>query len=423
MKKLITTSLFALLIAGAINIKAQKAPGEYLGLPGDNLNLYAVMDLFRESETLEGFEKNLNDENSKINNLDLDGDNFVDYITVSDYVDGDDHTIVLSVAISKMEKQDVAVFTVNRLNNGSVQIQLIGDEELYGKNYIIEPIYDEKNGETPNPGYKGNQQNITVVQTTTYEVATWPLLLYIYRPGYVVWRSGWYYGYYPSYWHSWSPFYYHYYYGYHSHWYPVYYQHYRHWDRPRYQRYNTFYYSSVRSHSPQVNVRIREGNYRTTYSRPESRSEGEKKGLTSNPVSRRSGVSSSNSRNDSSPDKINNESRRNSDSKGEKSVSDSQSRRRDESQTRSSDTKSNKSVSTSSKSVKTESRERSSATTSGKSSSGKESVNKANNNRRQEKPATTSKSTKSSTTRSQKSESAPKKSETKTKTTSETKRR
>jgi len=47
MKKLITTSLFALLIAGAINIKAQKAPGEYLGLPGDNLNLYAVMDLFR----------------------------------------------------------------------------------------------------------------------------------------------------------------------------------------------------------------------------------------------------------------------------------------------------------------------------------------------------------------------------------------
>ncbi|NSW95826.1 MAG: hypothetical protein HPY62_14045, partial [Bacteroidales bacterium] len=53
----------------------QDWPEEYLGLPGDNLNLYAVMKLFQESETLEGFERSLNDENSRINNLDLNGDN------------------------------------------------------------------------------------------------------------------------------------------------------------------------------------------------------------------------------------------------------------------------------------------------------------------------------------------------------------
>ena len=31
-----------------------------LGLPGDNLNLYAVLDLFQKSKTIEDFEKELN---------------------------------------------------------------------------------------------------------------------------------------------------------------------------------------------------------------------------------------------------------------------------------------------------------------------------------------------------------------------------
>ena len=84
MKKLICTSILAILIASVTTVMAKDYPKEYLGLPGDNLNLYAVMNLFQESETLEAFERSLNDENSRINNLDLNGDNMVDYITVSD---------------------------------------------------------------------------------------------------------------------------------------------------------------------------------------------------------------------------------------------------------------------------------------------------------------------------------------------------
>ena len=137
MKKFIITSILAVLTAAMTMIKAQDRPDEYLGLPGDNLNLYAVMKLFQESETIEGFERSLNDENSRINNLDLNGDNYIDYITVSDYVDGDVHTIVLRAALNKNDYQDLAVFTVQRFRNGSVQIQLIGDETLYGRNYII----------------------------------------------------------------------------------------------------------------------------------------------------------------------------------------------------------------------------------------------------------------------------------------------
>ena len=273
MKKLVCTSIFAVLVAVA-TVNAQNNPKEYLGLPGDNLNLYAVMNLFQESETLEAFETSLNDENSRINNLDLNGDNMVDYITVTDYVNNDVHTIVLRTALSRNEQQDIAVFTVEKIRNGAVQIQLIGDEALYGRNYIVEPIY----AETPNPGYKGRtvyRDNVTVVTTTYYEVAAWPVIRFIYNPYYVSWRSSWYWDYYPVYWNPWRPYYWHYYYGYHSHWYPHYYSHYRHWHQPRYYGYHDYYYRNVRAYSPYVSKRITEGHYKQTYSRPETRRDGE----------------------------------------------------------------------------------------------------------------------------------------------------
>jgi hypothetical protein len=278
MKKIIFTSVLAVMVAFGTTIMAQENPAENLGLPGDNLNLYAVMKLFQESQTLEGFERSLNDENSRINNLDLNGDNMTDYITVSDNPDGDVHTIVLRDMLSKTESQDVAVFTVQRFNNGSVQIQLVGDEALYGKNYIIEPIYDDNNGETPNPGYAGNPSNnvnINVVRTSPYEIAAWPLVSYLYLPGYRTWHSSWYWGYYPDYWHSWSPFSWNYYYGYQHNFYNNYYAHYRRWDNYRYQGYNDFYYRGIRAYSPQVRARINEGQYKSTYSHPEQRREGE----------------------------------------------------------------------------------------------------------------------------------------------------
>jgi hypothetical protein len=277
MKKLVITSTLALLATAWSMVGAQDYPAEYLGLPGDNLNLYATMKLFQESETLESFERNLNDENSRINNLDLNGDNQVDYIMVIDYVDGDNHSIVLRAALNRDETQDVAVFTVQRLRDGSVQVQLVGDEALYGRNYIIEPIYAD-GGETPNPGYignSGNNRNVTVVRTTTYEVAAWPVVRYIYLPTYVSWRSSWYWGYYPTYWNPWRPFYWHTYYGYHYNYHNHYYGHYRVWNYNRCNNYNTFYYNNVRTYSSGVSYRIKSGHYNTTYSRPDLRKDGE----------------------------------------------------------------------------------------------------------------------------------------------------
>ena len=274
MKKLFITSILALLFAGGLS--AQNWPDEYLGLPGDNLNLFAVMNLFQESETLEGFERSLNDPDKMINNLDLNRDNYVDYLMVFDYVEGNVHTIVIRVALNKRDYQDVAVFTVEKFRDGSVQVQLIGDEALYGPNYIVEPYY----AETPNPAYRGNAaqaapRNATVVRTTYYEVAHWPVIVYISRPVYRPWRSVYYYGYYPVSWRPWTPHYWHFYYGYHYNWHSHYYAYYRPWRHHRCGYYHTGYYTSIRNYSPTIIVNVNKGTYRNTYSRPDSRKQGE----------------------------------------------------------------------------------------------------------------------------------------------------
>lgn len=271
--------LTLLVLTIGLTAKAQYNDDERLNLPGDNLNLYAVMKLFQESETLEGFERDLNAEDSKINNLDLNGDNRIDYIKVIDYVDGETHSIVLQVAVTARENQDVAVFTVYKDSRGNVQVQLVGDEYLYGKDYIIEPYYADGNAETPNPGYAGDTRIIrgetVVIRRTTYvEVQTWPVIRYIYLPTYVVWHSPWYWGYYPAYWNPWRPYYWDYYYGYHSHWHYHYYGYYRHCSHYRYPRYHDYYYHGHRAHSATVRSHRESGRYRDTYSRPDLRKEG-----------------------------------------------------------------------------------------------------------------------------------------------------
>jgi hypothetical protein len=261
-------------------LTAQENKEESLGLPGDNLNLYAALKLFQECETLEVFEKKLNSEDDKINNLDLDEDGNIDYVKVVDSVDNGVHNIVLQVDLGQGETQNVAVFMVKKEKDGAT-IQVIGDEDLYGKDYIIEPNYDDKG--TPNPGFQGNQV-VTVPanasqyqqQTVTYvHVYSWPVVRYIYHVNYRPWRSPWYWGYYPGWWRPWKPYYWHYYYGYHYHWNYYYYGYYRRGYWYRYSGWHGWYYGSPwRRRSNVYYNNYRAGNYRKTYSRPETLNDG-----------------------------------------------------------------------------------------------------------------------------------------------------
>ena len=83
-----------------------------LGLPGDNLDLFAVLDLFQKSKTIEDFEKSLNEEKTGINNLDLNLDKKVDFIKIQTKQKEKDFTFILQVDVSEKEIQDVAVIVV-----------------------------------------------------------------------------------------------------------------------------------------------------------------------------------------------------------------------------------------------------------------------------------------------------------------------
>ncbi len=268
-------------------VAQQVMQADSLGLPGDNLNLYAVLEVFQECPTLEEFEQKLNSEDLNINNLDLDGDGYIDFIQVEDNFFGNSHSIVLKVAISSTEWQDVAVIQVDRDANDRVLIQVIGDEALYGENYIIEPNYDQASATaesvTPNPGYVGTTsktvlapdgRTIVMYRTTTVEVARWPVIRYIYMEVDRPWFSPWYYSHYPSWWRPWRTQYWHYYWGYHYHHYHYYFGHYRRWHDYRNPDGHNRYFAKFRSRSHFVSERKRKGAFAETYSRPDLRKEG-----------------------------------------------------------------------------------------------------------------------------------------------------
>ena len=144
----------------------------------DNLDLRAVASIFGDSRDLEDFEKRLNDPKNQISNLDLNGDNEVDYLRVIETVEGRTHLIVLQSVLGRDTFQDVATVEVEKDSNNRVQVQVVGDVYMYGQNYIYEPVY----------------------------VSTPIIYDYFWTPAYRPYYSSWYWGYYPSYYYAWNPF-------------------------------------------------------------------------------------------------------------------------------------------------------------------------------------------------------------------------
>lgn len=248
MKDLFYTAFIALNLC-AVGSRAQS---DSLGLPGDNLDLYGVLDLFKKSENPEEFEKKLNSSETKLNNLDLNGDGETDYIRVIDRTENNLHALVLQIPVNEDESQDVAVIEIEKKEDGTAHLQIVGDEELYGKNYIIEPKDEASRANTSPtaPSSSQAQQSTTTTTTTTEKVTTpppppvivnvwgWPSVRYVYGPAYAPWVSPWRWRYYPPYWRPWRPVYWH---TYHHHWHP-YWGHYHRAPMYRVPRAHDMYY-------------------------------------------------------------------------------------------------------------------------------------------------------------------------------------
>lgn len=144
----------------------------------DNLDLKAVASIFGDSQNLEDFERRLNDPKLKISNLDLNGDQQVDYLRVIESVEGNTHLIVIQAILERNIFQDVATIEVEKDRYNRMQVQVVGNVYMYGNNYIYEPVYVNS-----------------------------PLVFsYFWAPNYRVYHSRWNWRYYPRFYYYWRPF-------------------------------------------------------------------------------------------------------------------------------------------------------------------------------------------------------------------------
>ena len=155
---------------------------------GEDFDLYAAIGLFEEAEDLEDYEKKLNEDSNDVNNLDLNDDDEVDVVKLVEYSEDNTHLIVIQAVISETEVQDIATIEIEKHAEDQISLQFIGDEEIYGKDYIIEPA--------PEEGSISKSRILAVFVS----VHLWRPVRVIYTPGRVVFvsrvvwrpRPGWY---------------------------------------------------------------------------------------------------------------------------------------------------------------------------------------------------------------------------------------
>ena len=163
----------------------------------ENLDLKTVATLFGQAKDLEQFEQMLNNPDSAFSNLDLNGDGDVDYLRVVETADQNRHLVVIQAVLAKDIYQDVAsIFVEKDPESESVTVQVIGDEYIYGANYIIEPIY--------------------IYRPMIYD--------WFWGPSWVAWHSPFYWDYWPVWWHPYHCIAHHLYWEHcywHHHYYPI----------------------------------------------------------------------------------------------------------------------------------------------------------------------------------------------------------
>jgi hypothetical protein len=162
--------------------------------------------MFKQASSIEEFEKLINSSDKNVNNLDLNADGDVDYIRVIDQAGGNVHAFVLQVAVSETENQDIAVIELEKTGDTTAMLQIIGDEDIYGDQLIVEAS-DEGDEMDEDNNSNGNGPGINYFEATriVVNVFYWPSVRFVYRPAYVPWVSPWRWRHYPGWWRPWHP--------------------------------------------------------------------------------------------------------------------------------------------------------------------------------------------------------------------------
>jgi hypothetical protein len=190
--------LLSLICSMTLFMAAQdNADNDSTGLAGDNFSLEGALMCFKESESPEDFESKLNAPEKELHNLDLNGDGTTDYLHVIDKTTSNAHAIIIRVQVSESETQDVAVIEIEKDGDESALLQIVGDEELYGEDIIVEPA-DEAAG-----GGKGGPAQPEVFRPIVVNIWGWKCVRFIYAPAYALWVSPWRWNYYPNWYRPW----------------------------------------------------------------------------------------------------------------------------------------------------------------------------------------------------------------------------
>ena len=147
----------------------------------EGLDLVALTGLVKEIRGGQELERRLN-EKERVNNLDLDADGSVDYLMVTSF--GQDKSKVgysITVQPAQNETQEIATVTVEK-NGDQAEIQVIGNEQIYGKNAIYNDFV--KIERPVSQSRYGSSSNINVHHSYF---------------GHALWTSLFFYGFYPSY--------------------------------------------------------------------------------------------------------------------------------------------------------------------------------------------------------------------------------
>ena len=162
-------------------------PDETEYVAKENLDLEAVGDLLQRADNAEEFEYLLNNEDG-VNNLDLNGDGYTDYISVAEYDDryDDQRGFTLFDRFGPDEIQEIAsiIFDRNRADAPGARILLRGNEQIYGDdNYyetnwldkslaIAGSLFGDRNDRYESPyyydNYPENYEPYRVVETPVY---------------------------------------------------------------------------------------------------------------------------------------------------------------------------------------------------------------------------------------------------------------
>lgn len=140
---------------------------------GDNLNLQALGEMVRTSTSASDIEQKLN-QPSSINNLDLDNDGNVDFISVTEYGQSPNIGFSFTANLTNGDKQEVCTIEVQQGGNNQANLVINGNQTLYGSN-----------------AYYSSGYSMT-------DLMIWHYLFYPHS----YYHSMWHYGYYPSYYHS-----------------------------------------------------------------------------------------------------------------------------------------------------------------------------------------------------------------------------